>query len=711
MQSPGKPGESIATSFEDVPMQSEPVPNPASATSIQVFDRPGRILVADASPNVCALLADRLARQQHVVFTALNVAEALKVAHEEAPELVLLDASLPDAAKDLCQTIKKLPHCEHTFVILTTACQDVEAHALCLACSANDFLIKPIAESILAVRVHFALKYYRSVMRVQTVNADLKAEVKSRRQAEKAFRDQKEYIEHILSTAPALIVRIAPDGTALSVNQAAVSILGYSIAEIIGKNWWQMFYPGEERAQVDRLFREFKAGNVTNYTMTMTARNGDKRVIGWNSANRRASDGRLLDVIKIGVDMTEQAHLENQLRWSQKMEAVGRLAGGVAHDFNNLLMIISGYTDLLLEKLPAKNKLREDAELIHAAAERATHLTRRLLAFSRKQILHPKVLNLNKVVAGVGKLLRRLIGENIQVVIALTKQPLHVRVDPDQLEQVFLNLCVNSRDAMPNGGRLVIEIGTADEDTICRRQHVRVNPGRFGRISISDTGCGMNAETEAHLFEPFFSSKDPGKGTGLGLSSVYGIVKQSGGYIYVQSNSGHGTTFSIYLPRVDAVRGPVAAASSGTMRTVGKETILLVEDEAVVRHLVRHMLLQSGYRVLDAKNGREALRIAKKRSRSPHLLITDIVMPGMNGRELANRLQSIWPEMKVLYMSGYADQAVASAGELEGGLAFLEKPFKTSTLVCKVQEVLDQSSVSTASGTVDKCRAPVLKCL
>jgi len=382
----------------------------------------------------------------------------------------------------------------------------------------------------------------------------------------------------------------------------------------------------------------------------------------------------------------ELSRTQDQLVQAQKMEAVGRLAGGVAHDFNNLLTVIRGRGQMLLQRLAPDDRLRRHVELIDHTAERAAGLTKQLLAFSRKQVLQPSVLDLNAIAAGTEKMLRRLIGEDIDLVTVLDPTLGRVKADPSQVEQVILNLVVNARDAMPQGGRLTIETQKVELDEAYARWHPGVRPGRYVMLAVSDTGVGMDAETQARLFEPFFTTKGPGKGTGLGLATVYGIVKQSGGNIFVYSEAGRGATFKVYLPRVDE---PAEAIEPGPLPGVtprGSETVLLVEDEEGLRDLAREVLEGQGYTVLEARHPGEALLMSERHEGPIHLMLTDVVMPGMSGRALADRLVPTRPPMKVLYMSGYTDDAIVHHGVLEQGVAFVEKPF---TPARKVREVLD----------------------
>ena len=404
----------------------------------------------------------------------------------------------------------------------------------------------------------------------------------------------------------------------------------------------------------------------------------------------RDSDGQVSGAICMSLDITDRKQLEEQLRQAQKMEAVGRLAGGIAHDFNNLLMVIQGYSDLLVERLPDGDPLRRNAEQIQMASQRASSLTRQLLAFSRKQMLAPKILNVQSVVAEMEKILRRLIGEDVQLVTSSAPDLGLIKADRSQIEQVILNLAVNARDAMPQGGRLTIETANVELDASYSHPPAVLSPGRYVMLAVTDNGCGMDAETQAHVFEPFFTTKEKGKGTGLGLATVYGVVKQSGGYVWVYSEPGRGTSFKIYLPRIEETAVP--AGRDGKSETQiperGSETILLVEDEKGVRELAREYLASSGYTVIEAEDGHTALELAAMHVGPIHLLLTDVVMPGISGRELAERVSQIRPGIKIIYMSGYTDQAVVHHGILRNDAVLLQKPFTLMTLAGKLREML-----------------------
>jgi two-component system, cell cycle sensor histidine kinase and response regulator CckA len=409
----------------------------------------------------------------------------------------------------------------------------------------------------------------------------------------------------------------------------------------------------------------------------------------------RDSEGDVNGAICMALDVTDRKRLEEQFRQAQKMEAVGRLAGGIAHDFNNLLMVIQGYADLMADRLPAGESLRRSAEQIQTASRRATSLTQQLLAFSRKQMLAPKVLNIHSVVSDMEKILRRLIGEDVELKTSTERDLWLVKVDRSQVEQVIMNLAVNARDAMPRGGRLTIETANVELDKSGGQPPLVLNSGRYVMLAVTDNGCGMDAATQAHIFEPFYTTKEKGKGTGLGLATVYGIVKQSGGYIWVYSEPGRGTTFKIYLPKIEEeVPGETfdrRPDSSALPR--GSEVVLLVEDEKGVRELARQYLEMTGYTVLEAEDGHTALELSGMHSGPIHLLLTDVVMPGISGRELAERISRLRPGIKILYMSGYTDQAVVHHGILENDAVLLQKPFNMGSLASKLREILAAETV------------------
>jgi signal transduction histidine kinase len=425
--------------------------------------------------------------------------------------------------------------------------------------------------------------------------------------------------------------------------------------------------------------------------LILRSQDGTFRQIELSAAPIRDDANQTTGSVLVFRDVTEGRLLQEQFRQAQKMEGIGRLAGGVAHDFNNMLTVILGYCEFAFKKAAGNQSLRDDLDQVKQAGERATVLVSQLLAFSRKQVLQPRVLDLNQVVTSSERMLQRLIGEDVNLVSNTRSGLGHVLADPGQIEQIILNLVVNARDAMAHGGRLTIETANVELDENYTRTHAEVVPGRYVLLAVSDTGHGMDADTQARIFEPFFTTKELGKGTGLGLSTVFGIVKQSGGHIWVYSEPEQGTTFKIYLPRVDedvsVAGGEIEAGSS----LKGSETILLVEDDEMVREFARAALQSYGYAVLPAGGAADALEFSKQHTGLINLLVTDLVMPGITGTKLSEHLTALRAEMKVLYVSGYTDNAIVHHGILDPATAFLQKPFTPDALARKVREVLEST--------------------
>jgi signal transduction histidine kinase/ActR/RegA family two-component response regulator len=504
---------------------------------------------------------------------------------------------------------------------------------------------------------------------------------------EEALRKAKQDLEAIFQGISHPIIILDPEQRIISANKKFEELVGKDIEAYRNHQCWQLFHgPETTGPPPDCPFVTMKASQDMKISvMEVQALEGNFLV---SCTPIFDVEGRLEKVIHIATDITEQKRAEAELRESQKMEAIGRLAGGVAHDFNNMLSIINGYAELLLMKVNADDPIHSEIGQILKAGNRAADLTRQLLAFSRKSIVQPRVISLNKVASGMEKMLQRLIGEDILIAFELAEDLGQVKADPGLIEQVILNLAVNSRDAMPRGGHLTIETRNVELDASFSRRHVSVTPGSYVMLAISDTGEGMDEATRLRIFEPFFTTKERGKGTGLGLSMVYGIVKQNKGSIWVYSEPGQGTAFKIYLPRIDqAVDSEPDASAESAAR--GTETLLIVEDEEAVCTLLKQFLVSAGYQVLTAINGGEALMLLERYRKPVHLLLSDVVMPGMSGRELADRLLIIHPEMKVLFMSGYTDNAIVHHGILDPGAHFIGKPFTMAAVQRKVREVLD----------------------
>ena len=511
-----------------------------------------------------------------------------------------------------------------------------------------------------------------------------------RKRAEEKIRESEARLRVLVEQLPAVLWTVGKDLRFTSALGAGLARLGLKPNQIVGVSLMEYFETSDQtflpiaahrratRGEPVTFHVEWKGGSYTCHVDPL-----------------RTAEGDLQGAICMALDITDRKQLEEQLRQAQKMEAVGRLAGGIAHDFNNLLMVIQGYADLLTERLADGDPLRRNAEQIQTASQRATSLTRQLLAFSRKQMLAPKVLNVQSVVAEMEKILRRLIGEDIQLETSSAPDLGLIKADRSQIEQVILNLAVNARDAMPEGGRLTIETANVELDKAAAHPPAVLSPGKYVMLAVTDNGCGMDAETQAHIFEPFFTTKEKGKGTGLGLATVYGIVKQSGGYVWVYSEPGRGTSFKVYLPRIEDE--PTARGRDGKTDTRalprGSETVLLVEDEKGVRELAREYLELVGYTVIEAEDGHTALELAAMHVGPIQLLMTDVVMPGISGRELAGRVKAIRPDIKILFMSGYTDQSVVHHGILDTDAALLQKPFTMAALAAKLREILNTEMV------------------
>ena len=513
------------------------------------------------------------------------------------------------------------------------------------------------------------------------------ADISERKRAEEALRASEAQYRALfdLSPFPKALFDLETRRF-LAVNEAAVRHYGYSREELVGMTVDDLQPPHElpqyrKRVATDRPGAERSArrkhrkkdGSVLEVELT---------------CHRLTLEGREC-VLAVALDVTERSNMERQMREAQKMEAIGNLAGGIAHDFNNLLSVVLSYSEILAAGLKAGDPMRADLGEISAAGKRAADLTRQLLAFSRRQVLQPRALDLGTVVSGVTRMLQRLVGEDVEMSVVAAPGLGTVMADPGQVEQVLMNLVVNARDAMPDGGKLTIETSNVELDADYARSHPDVVAGGYVMLAVTDTGSGMSAATRERIFEPFFTTKENGKGTGLGLSTVFGIVRQSGGNVWVYSEPGEGTTFKVYLPLADGAFVPAVDVAADTRSGSGTETILLVEDEEPVRTLARTILERAGYRVLEAQSGGDALLICEQHPARIHVLVTDVVMPRMSGRQLAERLCAVRPEMKVLFMSGYTDRSIVRHGILDSDVAYLQKPITPGLLTRRVREVLD----------------------
>ncbi|MBI5594101.1 MAG: response regulator [Deltaproteobacteria bacterium] len=697
-------------------------------------DRRERILVVDDTLATIDMVRTALENEGYEIMVATNGEKAIRRAELTTPDLILLDVLMPVMdGFETCRRLKAREQTREIPVIFMTGLTAVENKVAGFDAGGVDYVTKPIEIDLVLsrIRTHLALRAVRRELEAQnerlrdeiverkraedevsklntdlerrveertlelkTANEQLKEEMFEREQAKGALRKSEERFRALYEDNPSMYFTIDAQGVVLSVNPFGAEQLGYRTEELIGQSALNVFHPDDKDAvqrQLAACLR--KSGEVSNWELRKIHKNGN---VLWVREAARAvigSDGKSM-VLVVCEDITERKNIEEQLRQAVKMEAIGTLAGGVAHDFNNLMTAVMGYSDLSLKKIAKDDPLRRDIEQIRKAGERAAALTSQLLAFSRKQVVQPKVLDLNQVIAETEKILRRLIGEDIDLVSVPGPALARVMADPGLIGQVIMNLAINARDAMPQGGKLTLETANVCLGEAYAQRHIGVEPGRYVMLAISDTGSGMNEMTLSRIFEPFFTTKEKGKGTGLGLAVVYGIVKQSNGHIWVYSEPGRGTTFKVYLPCAEQETEIVGLdAGSAELLRQGSETILLVEDDDIVCDLASFSLRMYGYTVIEAHDGDEALKICCEHEGPIQLLVTDVVMPGMSGRELAKKFESLCPAMKVLYISGYTDNAIVHHGILDAGAAFLQKPFTPEALARKVREVLDEPGI------------------
>ena len=626
----------------------------------------GHILVLDDDRGMCETIGDVLEQRGYVVQVATEARAGLEIAATSPIEAAIVDITLPDMSGfDVLHGIRKLlPTTEVIFITghasLTTAIQAINGLAFA-------YIVKPFEMSHLLMTVEQAVRKQRLAQ---------------------ALLDSDERYRFVTENIADAVFLLELDGRIALGNHRAETITGYAQAELVGRAFFSLLPEAGAREARARLSDVRVGVKVSPFFEVELIQKDGARVLLEVHVTSVLKDGQPVARLGVARDITERRYLEDQLRQAQKMEGIGRLAAGVAHDFNNLLTAIGGRCYLVLNALTSENPIRREIEIIQDAAERAAKLTHQLLAFSRKQILDPCVLDLNATVTGIEPLLRRMIREDIEIATALDSAAGRVKADAGQIEQVLLNLAVNASDAMPNGGWLTLATSNVTLDEAYARTHAEVEPGPYVMLSVSDTGHGMTAEVQAHIFEPFFTTKEVGKGTGLGLATVYGIAKQSGGHITVYSEPGHGAVFKLYLPRVEEGPGTAEPARPTEITRRGSETVLLVEDDEPLRTLAREILSIQGYTVLDATSPSEALRLADAHPGPIHLLLTDVVMPQMNGRQVADHLLAARPGLKVLFMSGYTDAAIVEHGVLEPGTHFLQKPFTPDGVSRKVREVL-----------------------
>ncbi|HEX6273578.1 MAG TPA: response regulator [Polyangiaceae bacterium] len=631
-----------------------------------------RVLLVDDEPQVLVALEDLLS-DDFIVLKTDSAEKALKIVNTEGNiAVVVSDQRMPKMTGD--ELLSQLAISCDASRILVTGYADLSA----VIRAVNDgrifaYVTKPWSPDDLRMKVHKAAEHFRLA---------------------NELAQERQLLSRILDSMDDGVVALDQAGNVIAVNPRAKKLLGVGPHELVPKTWITtsgIFLPDQRTplpAEQDPLAHAM-AGRSTRQTEIYVKNHVIAGVELTATATPLRDGGRAtVGGIVVFRDVTEQHRLERQLSQAQKMEAVGQLAGGIAHDFNNLLAVITGYGELLQAQFKPGDEGHDDLGQLLAASQRAAQLTKQLLAFSRRQIFQPKVLDLNEVVANVEKMLKRVIGEDIDLKTVLSPHAGSVRADPGQIEQVIVNLTVNARDAMPNGGKLTIETTGIVLDEECVDANTRIQPGQYVVLAVSDTGTGMDADTQRHIFEPFFTTKEPGKGTGLGLATVYGIVQQFGGHVLLYSEVGHGTTFKIYLPRIEG-KESLSPARRTVSPGLASATILLVEDDDAVRQVTARMLKARGYTVYEARGADEARSLCGEHGAELDLLLTDIVMPQTSGPKLAEELVARLPRLRVLYMSGYSGAAVARHGAIAEGVSYLEKPFTASSLTAKVRDALD----------------------
>jgi len=646
---------------------------------------PLHVLMVEDSQTDARLIVQELHRTgQTIDFERVETADAMRTAlARQAWDVVLSDWSMPKFSAPAALGVLKETTLDLPFIIVSGTIGE-ETAVEAMRAGAHDYVIKDNLGR-LPPAIERELRESRGRA--------------ARRQVEVALKESEGRFGKLADSGIIGIVIADVRGKILEANDTYLKMIGYSRQEVLeGVVSWDEMTAPEFRHLGRRAAEQVQTLGVAPPWETETIRKDGSRIpvlVGVAMLEYPRAIAFIADLSERNAAKAGQVHAElalrqseEQLRQAQKMEAVGRLAGGVAHDFNNMLSVIMGYGEMVLADLNVADPLRADIEEIQKAARRAAGLTRQLLMFSRQQVVEPKVLDLEEVITGIGQMLQRILGEDVELAIVMPKTLGRIKADPSHIEQVILNLVVNARDAMPTGGKLTIEVADVTLDRDYALSHLPAKDGPHVMIAVSDTGIGMDRETRARIFEPFFTTKEVGKGTGLGLSTVFGIVQQSGGNIWVYSEPGRGTTFKIYLPRVDApLDNLTPQAAPATLR--GTETILLVEDEEQVRGIVQHILRRQGYNVIAAQNAGEALLLCEEHPDVIDLMLTDVVMPQMSGPMLAKRLAATRPQMKVLCMSGYTDDSVVRHGVIESSAAFLQKPITPASLSRKVREVLD----------------------
>lgn len=641
---------------------------------------PYRILMIESDSSFAGTIRGMLEDGQNSAFQVAQ-AESLGAAgpmlDAENFDGILLDAQALGSG-GISSAVKTYPQINSLPVVALLSGQQEVIRKQLLDAGAAEYLVKKtLSQELLHRTLRYAIE---------------------RGRAERALRQSEQRFQDLFENAKDILFTLDLEGNFTSLNKSAEEVMGWTREEALSINLKSLVAPEHANLCNQMMQRILNEEPLQHFEINLLRKDGRKALLE-TSARLIYSDGRKQGIQGIARDVTERRQLESMVRQSQKMEAIGRLSGGLAHDFNNLLCVISGHAELLSERLEETLPAARNVTQIKKAVDSAAALVRQLLAFSRKQVFHPQIVDLNAIVVETEKLLGRVIGEDVEFFTSLEPALGRVQVDPVQVEQVLVNLILNARDAMPQGGKLTIETCNMDLEEGSRCSGGIAPAGKYVVLAVTDNGCGMDEEMQSRIFEPFYTTKELGKGTGLGLATVYGIVKQSGGFIWVYSELGQGTTLKVYLPRVEDPA--TTLPSEQTKRDVrrGTETVLLVENAEPLRALAKEFLKSNGYAVLEADSGKEALRIAGAFSGPIELLLTDVIMPGMGGKQLAEQLTGVRPATKVLYMSGYPDDAIVQSGILGTGMVFLEKPFTREKLLRKVRQILDELPLTTATPT------------
>jgi PAS domain S-box-containing protein len=665
------------------------------------------VLVIDDADGIRDIIRRLLQRRNYKTLTAKNGAMGLEVFYREKPDLLIVDLRMEGI--DGLEVLKEVKKNSPDSPVIVMSGSGVITDAIeALRLGAWDYLFKPIREpSVLYHSVEKALERSRLLRENREYQERLQEEVDRRtvelEVANQALRESEEQYRLLVENQEDLVVKFKPDGRLLFVSPSYCRTFGKTQEELLGKKFMPLVHQ-EDREKVARAIENVFNPPYSSYVEERTLTKNGRRWQAWLNTAILDENRKVKEVLAVGRDITERKNaeeerqkLEMRLYQAQKMEAVGNLAGSIAHDFNNLLTVINGYAEVALMKMGEEKKhpLRKDISAVLQAGRQAENLTKQLLAFSRKQIFEPKIIDINRVISNLDKMMRRLICEDIHMDIRFGTDIPKIKADPGQIEQILMNLIVNAKDALMNGTnrsdekRITIETGQAylDEDFVA--EHAGSRTGSHLFFSVSDNGMGMSEEVKSKIFEPFFTTKGKGKGTGLGMATVYGIVKQNNGCIYVYSEPGQGTTFKVYWPSTEGKETPEILETSDHEALTGSETILLAEDDEEVRHLAAESLGHLGYHVLEAADGKEALELLKKKKRQVDLLFTDLVMPGMGGWELAGKLNGLFPGTAVLYTSGHTEAHIIRDGALEEGVHFLHKPYSVHEMAAKVRQVLD----------------------